>query len=61
MVLLGSSGDKGRGMEGSRVRVMDDNTGRLSGLQYKLICYFKLAVEIIGRGIREFFLKRELV
>ena len=36
---------------GNRVRL---NTGRLSGLKYKLVCHFKLAVVIVEGGIREF-------
>jgi hypothetical protein len=30
------------------VRLMDVNTGRLSGMKYKLVCCFKLAVDMVG-------------
>ena len=48
---------------------MDVNIRRLSGLKYKLVCHFKLAVDKIGRGISDFmydadgpaFLKKKLV
>ena len=33
---------------------MDVNTGRLSGFKYELICHFRLVVDMIGGGIREF-------
>jgi hypothetical protein len=50
------------------VRLADVDTRRL-GLKYKLICRFKLAVNKVGSGIREFvnntdrpaFLERELI
>jgi hypothetical protein len=51
------------------VRLSNVDTGRLSGLKYKLICCFKLAADMLGDGIREFvndtdgpvFLERELI
>jgi hypothetical protein len=51
------------------VRFMDVNTGRLSGLKYKLVCCLKLTMDTVVGGIVEFvhatdgpaFLKRELV
>jgi hypothetical protein len=51
------------------VRLLDVDTGRLSGLKHKLICCFKLVKDIVGGGIREFvndvdgraFLERELM
>ena len=36
------------------MRSPDVDTGRLSGLKYKLICCFKLAADMIWVGIREF-------
>ena len=47
----------------------DINRGKLSGLKYELVCLFKLAVDIVGSGFREFvndtdgpaFLERELM
>ena len=32
------------------------DTGRLSGLKNKLICRFKLAADVVGDGIWEFYL-----
>ena len=51
------------------MRLPDVDTRRLSGLKYSLICYFKLAADMVGGGIREFvndmdvpaFLERELM
>ena len=53
----------------SRVRLMDIVTGRLSGLKYKLLCFFKMIVDMVWHSIRAFvynvdgptFPKRELV
>ena len=47
----------------------DVNPGRLSALKYKFVCRFKLAVDMVRGGVREFeydvdgpaFLKRDLV
>ena len=36
------------------MRLSDVYTGKLSGLKYKLICRFKLAVDMFGGGIWEF-------
>ena len=36
----------GRGSIRACVYDMDVNTGRLSGLKYKFVCYFKLAVDM---------------
>ena len=36
------------------MRLPDVDTRRLSGLKYKLICHFKLVVDMVGSGIREF-------
>ena len=36
---------------GGQVRLPDIDTRRLSGLKYKLICRFKLAVYMVGSGI----------
>ena len=41
----GRTGSKGGG---GPVRSSDVDTGRLSGLKYKLICYFKLATVSLG-------------
>ena len=35
---------------GCRVKLMDINTK----LKYKMVCHFKLAVDIVENGIREF-------
>ena len=56
-------------MGGSKVRLMDVNTRRLSELKYKLVRCFKLAADIVRGSIRELvydtdrpaFLKSELV
>jgi hypothetical protein len=53
-VQLGDSGEKGSGGEEIRVRLKDVSTGRLSGLNYKLVCHLKLGADIIKGGIREF-------
>ena len=69
-VLAGAArGEKGSKGRGGRVRLSNVDTGRLTGLKYKLICHFKLAVDMVGDGIREFvndmdepaFLERELM
>ena len=39
-------------MERSIVRLMNVYTGSLSGLKYKLVCCFKLAVDMVRGGIR---------
>ena len=52
-----------------RVRVPDVDIRRLSGLKFKLVCHFELAVDLVRGGIREFlndtgrlaFLERELM
>ena len=49
-MVLGVSGEKGSGLGGSRVRLTDVNSWRLSGLTYKLICHFKLVVDMVGGG-----------
>ena len=68
-VLAGATkGEKGSKGGGGRVRLPDVDTGRLSVLKYKL-CRFKLAMDMVEGGIREFvndtdgpaFLKRELL
>ena len=51
------------------MRLPDVDTGRLSGLKYKLISHFKLVADIVRDGFREFvsdanrpaFLERELM
>ena len=51
------------------MRLSNVDIGRLSGLKYKLICSFKLAVDLVGGGIWDFvndkdgpsFLERELM
>ena len=45
---------KGRKGGGGQVRLLTFDTERLTGLKYKLICYFKLAADMIRDGIREF-------
>jgi hypothetical protein len=42
------------GVRGSRVRLMDVNTGRLSGLKYDLVCCFKLAADMVVDGVKQF-------
>ena len=52
----------------SRARLTDIDTGILSGMKYKIVCRFKLAMDMVGSGVRDFvydvdgpaFLKREL-
>ena len=46
-VTRGEKGSKGRG---GRVRLPDVDTRRLSGLKYKLISRFKLAVDTVRGG-----------
>ena len=61
--------EKGSKGGGDCVRLLDVDTGRLSGLKCKLICRFKLVADMVGDGIREFvndmdrpaFLERELM
>ena len=36
------------------MRLPNIDTGRLLGLKYKLMCRFKLAVDMVGVGITEF-------
>ena len=37
------------------MRLLDVDTGRQSGLKYKLVvCHFELVVDMVGDGIREF-------
>jgi hypothetical protein len=43
------------------MRLPDSNIGRLSGLKYKLIFRFKLAVDMVGDDIREFVNDAELL
>ena len=51
------------------MRLADVDTGRLSGLKYKLLHLFKLAVDMVRGGIQEFvndtngpaFLEREVM
>ena len=38
----------------SRLGFSDSDIGRLSGLKYKLGCHFKLLVDLVEGGIREF-------
>ena len=55
--------------EGGWVRLSNVDTRRLSGLKYKLIYHFKLAMDMVRDGIREIvndtdrpaFLERELI
>ena len=57
------------GVEGSRERLSDVNSGRQSGLKHKFIFHFKLAVDMVEGSIREFvyevdrpaFLERDLI
>ena len=46
-MLLAGSREKGRS-GGRRVKLTDVNTGRLTGLKYKLVCHFKLAEDMVG-------------
>ena len=47
-------GVMGRILGVSWVRLTDVNTGRISGLTYKLVCCFKLAADLVRGGIRKF-------
>ena len=49
----GEKGNKG-GSGGGQVMLLDVDTGRLSGLKYKLIYFCKLAADMVSGGIREF-------
>ena len=54
---------------GNKMRLMDINARGLSGLKYRLVCCFKLALDVVGGSVwgyvydidRPAFLKRELV
>ena len=53
-VLAGAArGKKGSKGGGGRVRLLDVDIRRLSGLKYKLICHFKLATDMVGVGIQK--------
>jgi hypothetical protein len=47
------------------MRLLDANTGNLSGLKYKLVCHFKLVADMVREFmydmVRSAFLKRDLV
>ena len=45
---------KGSKDGGGQLRLLDVDTGTLSGLKYKLICRFKLAADIVGSDNKEF-------
>ena len=58
-VLAGSArGGKGNKGVGGRLRFPDVDTQRQSGFKYKLICCFKLAVDMVRGGIRDYVLHR---
>ena len=61
-LILGGSEEKGNGAGGSGVRLVDVNTGRLSGLWYKLVYSIKFLANLVTGGIRKFvydaFLKK---
>ena len=66
MLAGAAKGKKGSEGGGRQSKITDVNTGRLFGLKYELVCHFKLAVDMVGGGIREFvdrpaFLERELM
>ena len=69
MLAGASRREKGGKGEGGRVRLLDVDTGQLSGLKYKLICHLKLAPDMVRDGIRKFvndkdrpiFLERKLM
>ena len=50
MLAGGTRGEKGSKGGGGQVRLLDVDTGRLLGLKYKLICHFKLAVDMVRGG-----------
>ena len=68
-VLAGAAREENRSKGAGGCERLLDDTGRLSGLKYKLICCFKLVGNMIGVGIREFvnntdgpaFLERKLI
>ena len=37
------------------MRFLDVDTGRLLGLEYKLICHFKLAADMVGSGYKDVY------
>ena len=41
------------------MKLLDVDTGRLSGLKYKLICHLKLVVDMLRGSIREFMSGKE--
>ena len=41
------------------MRFLNIDTGRLLGLKYKLVCSFKLMVDMVRGGIREFVNDRD--
>ena len=51
MTLGRGKGNKGGG---EQVRLLDVDTGRLSGLKYELVCLFELVSDMVRDGIREF-------
>ena len=48
MLGVAAGGKKGSEGVGGRVSLLDVDTGRLSGLKYKLICHFKLVADMVG-------------
>ena len=46
--------EKENGVGGSRVKLMDANTRKLSALKHKFICPFKLAADMVRSGVTEF-------
>ena len=47
--------EKGSKGGGGRARLPDVDTGRLLGLKFKLICHFKLAVDMDGMASGSMF------
>jgi hypothetical protein len=67
--VLPGAREKGSKGGGDRVRLLDVDTGRLSGLKHKLIRHSKFMADMVRVGIGEFvndtdgpaFLERELI
>ena len=46
-------GEKGIGSGGGQERLPDVDTGRLSGLNYKLVCHFELAQDLVREFVND--------
>jgi hypothetical protein len=53
-MLAGAVRGEGKWGGEGQVRLLDVDTGRLSGLKYELVCLFELVSDMVRDGIREF-------